>query len=95
MDDKKMKIAIALKKARTSIDKILYTMETSQDQKCFDIIQQNLAVIGLLKSANILMLEMHLDVSIESVKNMTSAEKKKMKQIRDEVVRIVQTAQNK
>ncbi len=95
MNDKKMKIAIALKKARTSIDKILYAMDSSQDKKCFDIIQQNLAVIGLLKSANILMLETHLDVSIESVKNMTPSEKKKMKQIRDEVVRIVQTAQNK
>lgn len=93
--DKKAKIAIALKKARTSIDQILHAMELSDEKKCFDIIQQNLAVIGLLKSANMLMLESHLDASVESIKNMTPSEKKKMRQIRDEVVRIVQTAQNK
>lgn len=95
MTDRKAKITIALKKARTSIDQILQALESSEEKKCFDIIQQNLAVIGLLKSANILMLESHLESSIANLKNMTPTERKKMVQIREDVVRIVQTAQNK
>lgn len=94
-NEKRDKIMIALKKARTSIDKILYNMETMEADMCFSAIQQNLSVIGLLKSANILMLESHLDAYIHSMKNPSQNEKKKMKQVRDEVVRIVKTAQNK
>jgi DNA-binding FrmR family transcriptional regulator len=95
MDNKKEKITIALKKARTSLDKILLAIDEANDEQCFDLMQQNLAVIGLLKSANIAMLENHLDAHIDNMKNKASSEKKKMKQLRDEVVRIVKTAQNK
>lgn len=93
--ENKRKIAIALKKARTSIEQILLAMESSDEKKCFAIMQQNLAVIGLLKSVNILMLESHLNASVDRMKNMTPTEKKNMRQIRDDVMRIVQTAQNK
>lgn len=87
---------IALKKARTSIDHILEKIENTQKaETCFDIIQQNLAVIGLLKSANVTMLENHLDAHISNMKNASRHEKKKMQQVRDEVVRIVKIAQNK
>lgn len=96
MNDKRKKIVIALKKARTSIDKILENIDKPEKEgTCFDVIQQNLAVIGLLKSANITMLENHLDAHIENMKNASQTEKKKMQQVRDEVVRIVKTAQNK
>ncbi len=95
MDRKKEKITIALKKAYTSIGKILIAMDHADQKKCFDLMQQNLAVIGLLKSANMMMLENHLDIYIDDMKNKTVAEKKKMQQVRDEVIRIVKTAQNK
>ena len=95
MDHKKEKIIIAIKKAYTSIGKILVSMEQADQKKCFDLMQQNLAVIGLLKSANMMMLENHLDTYIDDMKNKSVAEKKKMQQIRDEVIRIVKTAQNK
>lgn len=95
MKDKKEKITIALKKARTSLDKILLAMEEADEEQCFDLMQQNLSVIGLLKSANVMMLENHLDTHIDNMKNKSNSEKKKMKQLRDEVVRIVKTAQNK
>jgi len=95
MNKQKMKIAIALKKARTSLDNILKMMETADEKKCFDLMQQNLAVIGLLKSVNTLMLENHLDSHIEKMKNKSPVDRKKMQQLRDEVVRVLKTAQNK
>lgn len=91
---KREKINIALKKAKTSLDKILVAVEGADDKQCFELMQQNLAVIGLLKSVNILMLENHLDNNIENIKN-SKTEKIKMKKLRDEVIRIVKTAQNK
>lgn len=93
--DKKSKIIIALKKSRTSIDKILDNMEHADQETCFDVIQQNLAVIGLLKSVNVLMLENHLNAYINAMNEPSRLQKKKMEQVRDEVVRIIKTAQNK
>ena len=58
--DRKIKISVALKKAKTSIEKILAAIE-AEDVDCFPVIQQNLAVIGLLKSVNVLMLESHME----------------------------------
>jgi DNA-binding FrmR family transcriptional regulator len=43
MKENQKKALISLKKARTSIDKIISTIE--DDKYCIDIIQQNLAVI--------------------------------------------------
>jgi DNA-binding FrmR family transcriptional regulator len=95
--NKREKIAIALKKARTSIDNIIDTLETPQkNDACFDVIQQNLAVIGLLRSANVLMLETHLDGYIENMqKRSPSQQQRKMKRLQSGVIRIVQMAQNK
>jgi DNA-binding FrmR family transcriptional regulator len=44
-----------MKKARTLLDKIITMQE--KNEYCIDIVQQNLAVIGLLKSANLQLLE--------------------------------------
>jgi DNA-binding FrmR family transcriptional regulator len=52
---KKNQTIIALKKSRTLLDKIIKMVEV--DEYCIDIIQQNLAVIGLMKSVNIKLLE--------------------------------------
>jgi len=82
---------IALKKARTLLDKII-TM-TEKNEYCIDIIQQNLAVIWLLKSVNLQLLEWHLSCCfVDAVK---SNNKKKQKDMIEEVLTIVKTAQSK
>ena len=87
----KDKIVIALRKARTSIMKILEHVE-QEDTECFSAIQQNLSVIGLLKSVNILMLENHMDREIGKYAGSSS---KHMKILQEEVLKIVKTSQNK
>ncbi len=47
-----------LKKAKSHIEKIISMVE--EDRYCIDIMQQNLAVIGLLKSAHLILLDNHL-----------------------------------
>ncbi|MFA7244702.1 MAG: metal-sensing transcriptional repressor [Candidatus Magasanikbacteria bacterium] len=54
----KQKALLNAKKAYTSLGKIMKMLE--ENKYCVDIMQQNLAVIGLLKSANNLLLEGHL-----------------------------------
>jgi DNA-binding FrmR family transcriptional regulator len=95
--DKKAKILIGLKKARTSLNKVIQTLENEDkntDKQCFDVIQQNLAVVGLLKSANIAMLKNHLDFYIDSI-DKKNVSKKELEKMKVEIVRIVQTAQRK
>lgn len=58
MTNSKNDSAIALKKAQTSIATILKMID--EDKYCMDILQQILAVNGLLKSASNKILENHL-----------------------------------
>jgi len=93
--NQKEKTMIALKKARTSLDKILVSLENGDsDKQCFNVIQQNLSVIGLLKSANMSMLEAHLDTCINDIGKNTK-QKKELQKMKEGVVKIVQTAQKK
>jgi CsoR family transcriptional regulator, copper-sensing transcriptional repressor len=55
----KQNIAISLKKARSLLDTIIRM--TQEDKYCVDIMQQNLAVIGLLKSAHEQLMTNHLE----------------------------------
>lgn len=80
-----------IKKAKTLLEKIIKMAES--DKYCIDIIQQNLAVIGLMKSANISLLESHLWCCfIDAIK---SSNKDKQNKMIDEILRVVKTAQNK
>lgn len=90
----KDKIIIALKKARSSIDRTIVQMEDdNSDNRCFDVLQQNLAAAGLIKSANALVLERHIDdVLVQSSKSKTSKQRTKL---RNELVKIVTIAQKK
>ena len=54
----KEKAVIAIKKARSITDKVLNMIES--DEYCVDILQQSLASIGLMKSANNIIIESHL-----------------------------------
>ncbi len=91
MDRNKQKIIIALRKAKTSIEKILARIE-QEDAECFPAIQQTLSIIGLLKSVNIRMLESHMDQEISTYAGSGS---KRMKALQEEVLKIVKTSQNK
>ncbi len=93
MNEDKKKIIIALKKARTSLDKIIIKIENDNSQ-CFDVIQQNLSVIGLIKNANNQILGKHLNNYIDNVANKEMSKDELIK-MKDEIVKIVQNAQNK
>lgn len=54
----KTKVLTNYKKAKSLLEKIITMME--KGEYCIDIMQQNLAVIGLLKSAHQQLMESHL-----------------------------------
>mgnify|MGYP003730907175 CR=1 FL=1 len=71
------KVLINFKKAKSLLEKIIEM--TEKDEYCIDIMQQNLAVIGLLRSAHQILMEDHLKTCFSSAcesKNQTK--KKKM-----------------
>gem|GEM_PF-29121 len=90
-NDQKKKQLIAFKKARSLLDKIITMAE--KDEYCINIVQQNLAVIGLLKNINLQLLDGHLNCCfVDAVK---ANDKKRMNTMIDEILTIVKTAQNK
>ena len=58
------KTAINFKKAQTHLSRIQRMLD--EHAYCIDIMQQNLAVIGLLKSAHQMLMEDHLHSCFES-----------------------------
>jgi len=91
MAHNKDKVTIALKKANTLLSKVQNMIE--EDKYCIDVIQQNLAIIGLLKSANLSLLEGHMDHCVKNaVKEKNS---KRLNEMMDELMTIMKTAQNK
>ncbi len=87
----KQKVAITLKKANSLTNKVLKLID--EDRYCIDIIQQNLAIIGLLKSANLSLLEGHLGSCV--TKAAKTGDEKKFNIMMEEVLKVVKTAQNK
>jgi DNA-binding FrmR family transcriptional regulator len=73
----KEKSLINLKKAQSHLAKIIMMVE--KNEYCIDIMQQNLAVIGLLKSVNQKLLEGHLKSCFSNaMKGSNEARKKEM-----------------
>lgn len=83
-DDKKKKIQIGFKKASSLIAKINAMVE--KDCYCVDVMQQNLAVIGLLRSAHEALMENHLSTCFKSA--MASKNEKKKKQMIEEILKV-------
>ena len=77
------KSLINLKKARSLLEKIITMKEDGK--YCIDIMQQNLAVIGLLKSANQALMEGHLNNCFTDAVRSKSKEKQE-----DMVTEIIQ-----
>ena len=85
------KVMIAFKKAKSTLDKVIEMVE--ENKYCIDIIQQNLSVIGLLRSANSSLLEGHIDNCIKE-----SCKKGSPKDINDkmeELIKVMKIAQSK
>jgi len=81
---KNKEIITALKKADSHLKNIIKMVE--KEEYCVDILQQNLAVIGLLKSANNKLMEGHLNTCfIEAIKG---SNKRKAQKMIDELLRI-------
>ncbi|PIP23517.1 MAG: transcriptional regulator [Candidatus Nealsonbacteria bacterium CG_4_10_14_0_2_um_filter_38_17] len=84
MGEKKQKTLISFKKAQSSILKIIKMVE--EDQYCIDVMQQNLAVIGLLRSAHQMLMENHLNTCFKKAMG-TKNEKRKQEMI-DEILKV-------
>ena len=77
-------ILIALKKAQSHLGRVIKMLE--ENRYCMDILQQNLAVVGLLKSANNKILARHLNSCF--ITAMKGTNKRKKKQMIDEILAI-------
>ncbi len=84
MSQDRKKILINFKKAKSLTEKLI-TM-TEKGDYCIDIMQQNLAVIGLLKSAHQMLLDGHLN---SCFKNAMASKNEKLKQrMVDEILKV-------
>ncbi len=84
------KLMIAMKKAKTSLDKVFKMVEGGR--YCIDVIQQNLAVIGLLRSANMELLSGHINTC---VKNAARKGGKELDEKMVELIKVLKIAQSK
>jgi len=84
MSNQKEKTLINFKKAQSSILKIIEMVEANE--YCIDIMQQNLAVLGLLKSAHQMLMQNHLNTCFKKAIK-TGNEKRKQEMI-DEILRV-------
>ena len=80
----KQKKLIALKKASSLLKKITQMVE--DEQYCVDIMQQNLAVIGLLKSFHSQVMEAHLESCL--AKALESKDKQAEKRMLKEIMTV-------
>lgn len=63
------------KKARGSINKVIHMLEN--ENYCIDIMQQNLAAIGLLKAAHQKLMEDHLGSCFTQAMSSTNSKRKR------------------
>jgi len=80
MNQAKTKVMTNMKKAQSHLGKIIKMME--ENAYCVDIMQQNLAVMGLLKSAHQMLMENHLNTCFKHAME-TNNEKRKQEMIRE------------
>jgi len=78
------KTLTSYKKAKSLLEKIITMMENGE--YCIDIMQQNLAVIGLLKSAHQQLMESHLNSCFKQA--MSTNNQKRKDQMIEEILRV-------
>lgn len=84
MSEQKTKALINYKKAQSLISTIMDMIE--RNDYCIDIMQQNLAVIGLLKSAHQMLMEGHLNSCFKMA--MGSKNEKRKEEMVQELLRV-------
>ncbi|NQU82721.1 MAG: metal-sensing transcriptional repressor [Parcubacteria group bacterium] len=80
----KEKTLINFKKAHTLLGKIIEM--TEQEKYCISIMQHNLAVVGLLKSAHHMMMEEHLNTCFK--KAMSTTNEKRKQEMINEILKV-------
>ncbi len=88
MPNQKEKTLINFKKAQSLLAKIIKMVE--DNEYCIDIMQQNLAIVGLLKSAHQMLMEGHLDTCFKKAMG-TKNEKRKQEMIK-EILKVTKIA---
>lgn len=84
----KQKIIISLKKANSLSAKLIEMLENGE--YCIDIMQQNLAAIGLLRSAHQLLFERHLNSCFKNA--MASGSVKIQTKMIEEILKVTKLA---
>jgi len=80
----KEKALIGFKKAHSLLAKIIDMTESGE--YCIDIMQQNLAVIGLLRSAHEMLMENHLNSCFKNA--MASKNERRKNQMTEEILKV-------
>ncbi|MFH1565714.1 MAG: metal-sensing transcriptional repressor [bacterium] len=80
----KSKSLINFKKTQSLLSKIIEMVEN--DNYCIDIMQQNLAAIGLLKSAHQMLMEKHLNTCFK--KAMDTKNEKRKQEMTNEILKV-------
>ena len=84
MTNQKQKTLINFKKAQGSISNIIKMVEA--DEYCINIMQQNLAVLGLLKSAHQILMENHLNTCFKTA--MATKNEKRKQEMIEEILKV-------
>jgi len=84
MKQTKQKTLINFRKAQSSIEKIVEMVE--EDEYCINIMQQNLAVLGLLKSAHQMLMENHLNTCFK--KAISANQEKRTQEMIGEILKV-------
>ncbi|MBU2591877.1 metal-sensing transcriptional repressor [Patescibacteria group bacterium] len=84
MEDNRQKALINFKKAQSHVARVIKMIEDGE--YCVNIMQQNLAVIGLLKSAHQMLMEAHLSTCFK--KAMESGSQKRKQQMVEEILKV-------
>lgn len=84
MENLKQKTQINFRKAQSLLAKI--TKMSENNEYCIKIMQQNLAVIGLLRSAHEMLMKNHLNTCFK--KAMSSGSGKKKTEMTEEILRV-------
>ena len=78
------KTTVAFKKAQSHLNKVVDMVE--KKEYCIDIMQQNLAVIGLLKSVHQILMEGHLKTCFKRA--METKNEKRKREMTEEILRV-------
>ena len=84
-EDKKKSILISLKKATSLLKKITEMVEN--DHYCIEVMQQNLAVIGLLRSAHEKLMSNHFNTCFKSA--VLAKDERKQKKMTEEILKVI------